>query len=96
MFYATFSIQIWDHPYATTGHGRLVDRFVTCNVKMYGVSRPLFPYKCGSVSMLHNMFFVLARRWKSSKDTFVPTKECTGHHCCYLIVSYFKASIMQR
>ena len=25
-------------------------------------------------------FFVLRRRWESSKDTFVPTKECTIHH----------------
>ena len=40
MFGTNFSIQKVVRAYATVSHGRLVDIFVTCNVKMYGVSEP--------------------------------------------------------
>ena len=32
---SSFFIQIWEHAYATAGHGRIVDRFVTCNTRYY-------------------------------------------------------------
>ena len=53
--FSTFSIQIWDLPYATAGHGGLVDRFVTCNVKIYGASGSLFPYKFGRMYSLESI-----------------------------------------
>ena len=54
MFWTTFSIQIWNHAYATVGSGRLVDRFVTCNVKIYICSGPFFANEFGIMPTLQS------------------------------------------